>query len=46
MSEKKLKVIVLTHGGANRLLELLSAIPTVEIAGVFIETKTRAKVDG
>jgi folate-dependent phosphoribosylglycinamide formyltransferase PurN len=40
MSEKKLKIIVLTHGGANRLLELLSAIPTVEIAGVFVETKT------
>jgi len=40
MSEKKLKVIVLTHGGANRLLELLSAISTVEIAGVFLETKT------
>ena len=40
MSEKKLKIIVLTHGGANRLLELLSAIPTVEIAGVFLETKT------
>jgi folate-dependent phosphoribosylglycinamide formyltransferase PurN len=40
MSEKKLKVIVLTHGGANRLLELLSAIQTVEIAGVFVETKT------
>lgn len=40
MSAKKLKIIVLTHGGANRLLELLSALETVEIAGVFIETKT------
>ena len=40
MSEKKLKVIVLTHGGANRLLELLSAIETVEIVGVFVETVT------
>ncbi|HLM61119.1 MAG TPA: formyltransferase family protein, partial [Pyrinomonadaceae bacterium] len=40
MSVKKLKVIVLTHGGANRLLELLSALETVEIAGVFVETAT------
>ncbi len=40
MNEKKLKIIVLTHGGANRLLELLSVIQTVEIAGVFVETKT------
>ncbi len=40
MSGEKLKVIVLTHGGANRLLELLSALETVEIAGVFIETNT------
>ncbi len=40
MSEKKLKVVVLTHGGANRFLELLSALETVEIAGVFVETVT------
>ena len=40
MSGKKLKVIVLTHGGANRLLELLSALETVEIVGVFVETAT------
>lgn len=40
MSEKKLKVVILTHGGANRLLELLVALETVEIAGVFIETAT------
>ncbi|MBA2620613.1 MAG: hypothetical protein H0U87_05375 [Acidobacteria bacterium] len=38
MNEKKLKVVVLTHGGANRLLELLSATETIEVAGVFIET--------
>jgi folate-dependent phosphoribosylglycinamide formyltransferase PurN len=38
MSEKKLKVIVLTHGDANRLLELLSALEKVEITGVFVET--------
>jgi len=41
MNSKKLKVVVLTHGGANRLLEVLSAIETVEIAGVFIETATK-----
>lgn len=40
MSDKKLKVIVLTHGGANRLLELLAALETVEIEGVFVETVT------
>lgn len=38
MNEKKLKVVVLTHGGANRLLELLHAMETVEVAGVFVET--------
>ena len=37
MSEKKLKVVVLTHGGANRLLELLSASDKIEIVGVFLE---------
>jgi folate-dependent phosphoribosylglycinamide formyltransferase PurN len=40
MSEKKLKVVILTHGGAGRLLELLSALETVEIAGIFVETVT------
>jgi len=39
MNEKKLKIIILTHGGANRLLELISALETVEIGGVFLETK-------
>lgn len=41
MSGKKLKIIVLTHGGAERLLELLSKVEEVEIAGVFVETKTQ-----
>jgi folate-dependent phosphoribosylglycinamide formyltransferase PurN len=36
--DRQLKVIVLTHGGVIRLLELLSEIETVEIAGVFLET--------
>ena len=40
MNEKKFKVIILTHGGAERLLELLSALENIEIAGVYIETKT------
>lgn len=37
MSDKKLKVIVLTHGGVNRVLELLSKLETVEIKGVYVE---------
>ncbi len=40
MSEKKLKVIILTHGGATRLLELLGELETVEVVGVYIETAT------
>lgn len=40
MSEKKLKVIVLTHGGAERLLELLVMLENVEIIGVYVETAT------
>ncbi len=43
MTEKKLKVVVLTHGGANRLLELLSALEKVEIVGVIVETMTEPK---
>ncbi len=38
MTEKKLKVAILTHGCPNRLLELLSALETVEIVGIFVET--------
>ncbi len=40
MSDKKLKVIILTHGGAERFLEILSAVAEVEIVGVFVETAT------
>jgi folate-dependent phosphoribosylglycinamide formyltransferase PurN len=43
MSDQKLKVIVLTHGAANRLLELLSALERVEIAGVFVEAAAEPK---
>ena len=38
MNEKKLKVVILTHGGADRLLELLSRLDKIEIAGIFVET--------
>ena len=41
MNNEKLKVVILTHGGANRLLELLSVLETVEIAGVFVENATQ-----
>lgn len=37
MQNKKLKIIILTHGGSERLLELLSENDSVEIAGVFVE---------
>jgi methionyl-tRNA formyltransferase len=43
MSEKKLKVIVLTHGGAERLLELLARLESVKIVGVYVETATEPK---
>lgn len=38
-----MRVVVLTHGGAERLLELLASLENVEIAGVFIETATEPK---
>lgn len=40
MNERKFKIIILTHGGVNRLLDILSASENVEIAGVFVETVT------
>lgn len=43
MSDKKFKIIILTHGGANRLLELLSESGKIEIAGVFVEIATEPK---
>lgn len=43
MSDEKLKIVVLTHGGAERLLELLSALENIEVAGVFVETVTEPK---
>ncbi len=38
-----MKVVVLTHGGAERLLELLSVLKNIEITGVFVETLTEPK---
>ena len=38
-----MKVVILTHGGANRLLELLVRLERVEIVGVFIETATETQ---
>jgi len=43
MSEKKLKIFILTHGGCERLLELLSASDAVEVAGVFVEEAREPK---
>ncbi|CAN5116273.1 hypothetical protein BH20ACI1_BH20ACI1_09540 [soil metagenome] len=41
MNKKKLQVVILTHGGANRLIELLSVLDNVEIAGIFVENATQ-----
>ena len=38
MSDKKLRVVLLTHGGCEKALERLLALQCVEVAGVFIET--------
>lgn len=41
MNGKKFKVIILTHGNPNLLLEFLAKLEGVEIAGVFAETGTQ-----
>jgi hypothetical protein len=38
MSDKKLRIVLLTHGGCEKALERLAALQCVEVAGVFIET--------
>lgn len=38
MRDKKLRVVLLTHGGCEKALERLVALDSVEVAGVFIET--------
>jgi folate-dependent phosphoribosylglycinamide formyltransferase PurN len=39
-SDKKFRVIVLTHGGAELVLGRLLDLDGVEVAGVFVETET------
>jgi folate-dependent phosphoribosylglycinamide formyltransferase PurN len=43
MNVEKFRIVILTHGGAELFLETVSALETVEIAGVFIETDTEPK---
>lgn len=43
MRKEKLKVFILTHGGSERLLELLSESDLVEIGGVFVEKAKEIK---
>jgi folate-dependent phosphoribosylglycinamide formyltransferase PurN len=38
-SDQKFRVILLTHGGAELVLERLLALEGVEVAGVFVETE-------
>lgn len=38
MSNSKFKVVILTHGGCEKLLRLICLNPAIEIAGVYIET--------
>ncbi|HKP87839.1 MAG TPA: formyltransferase family protein [Blastocatellia bacterium] len=44
MGEKKLRLIVLTHGGIETALERLLALDCATIAGIFIETDTVRRV--
>ncbi len=43
MQQDKLKVFILTHGGSERLLELLSDSEIVEIVGVYVENAREPK---
>lgn len=45
-NSRRLRVIVLTHGEAERLLDNLLKIDRVEVAGVFIETEVNRRVYG
>lgn len=40
MSEKKMRVVVFTHGGAEAVLRRLAELPEVEVVGIFVETET------
>lgn len=44
-SDKKFRVILLTHGGAELVLERLLGVEGVEVAGVFVETETTPRRD-
>lgn len=41
--KKRLRVIILSHGGAEALLELLSKSGRIDIVGVFVETALEPK---
>ncbi len=43
MQKEKLKIIILTHGGSERLLELLSESELVEVVGVYVEEARQPK---
>jgi folate-dependent phosphoribosylglycinamide formyltransferase PurN len=43
---KKLRILVLTHGEAESLLGKLLKLDNVEIAGVFVETEVNRRVHG
>lgn len=43
MIDRKLRVIVLTHGGTEKALEHLLALDNVEIRGILIETETERR---
>ena len=40
MTQKRLRVIALTHGGSELAVTALAALECVEIAGIFVETDT------
>ncbi|HEX7176561.1 MAG TPA: formyl transferase [Pyrinomonadaceae bacterium] len=44
-SDRKFRVILLTHGGAELVLERLLGVEGVEVAGVFVETETTPRRD-
>jgi folate-dependent phosphoribosylglycinamide formyltransferase PurN len=43
MSRKKLRVIVLTHGGVEQAVRRLTELDCAEVAGVFVETDVVAR---
>ena len=44
MSEKRLRLILLTHGGVETALERLLALDCAKVVGIFIETDTTRRV--